>query len=170
MSDIVDRVMKLVMLASSPEKEEARTAAHKACELIREHKLQVTLSVHAAHVAAAHRQPPSQPQGFIRCPRHGYLSYGGNCPGCALEELRRQTQWQRPTPPPREIDRCKRCNRPSPNGDLCSRCSSTHDASYTIECKTCGAFVRGVSAQGVCDRAAAAGFYTAGDDTFCSRH
>ncbi len=168
MSDIVDRVMKLVMLASSPEKEEARTAAHKACELIREHKLQVTLSVHAAHVAAAHRQPP-MPSRCVICGTPKAL--GAPCVACFIRGQQQQQQQQRQQrPPPREIERCKRCNRPSPNGDLCSRCSSTHDASYTIECKTCGAFVRGVSAQGVCDRAAAAGFYTAGDDTFCSRH
>ena len=41
MSDVVDRVTKLIALASSPNAEEARTAAHKACALIREHKLVV---------------------------------------------------------------------------------------------------------------------------------
>ena len=37
--DPVDRTNKLIGLAASPEDEEARTAAHQACELIRKHKL-----------------------------------------------------------------------------------------------------------------------------------
>ncbi len=41
MSDVVDKVRKLVALASSPNEEEARTAAVKACRLILEHKLVV---------------------------------------------------------------------------------------------------------------------------------
>lgn len=38
---VLDRVKKLIALASSPNLEEARTAAFQACKLIREHELVV---------------------------------------------------------------------------------------------------------------------------------
>lgn len=41
MSTVVERVEKLIALAASPHLEEARSAAFKAAELIREHKLVV---------------------------------------------------------------------------------------------------------------------------------
>jgi hypothetical protein len=41
-SRILDRVRQLIALASSPEQEEARTAAVLACQLIREHGLVVS--------------------------------------------------------------------------------------------------------------------------------
>jgi Protein of unknown function (DUF2786) len=42
MSRILDRVRQLIALASSPEPEEARTAAVLACQLIREHGLKLS--------------------------------------------------------------------------------------------------------------------------------
>ena len=41
MTDYVERVKKLIALAASDNPEEARNAAHLACRLIREHKMQV---------------------------------------------------------------------------------------------------------------------------------
>lgn len=38
---VLDKVEKLISLASSPNKEEARTSAYQACKLIREHDLKV---------------------------------------------------------------------------------------------------------------------------------
>jgi hypothetical protein len=43
-SDVLERVRALIALSASPEKGEASNAAEAACRLIREHKIELSLS------------------------------------------------------------------------------------------------------------------------------
>ena len=66
MTDVLDRVKKLLALATSPFPEEARTAAFKAAQLIKEHKIELHLPGTSAGAAAPPWSPPPRSSGDER--------------------------------------------------------------------------------------------------------
>ncbi len=79
-----EKVRKLVAMTASPHLEEARTSAHLACRLIREHGLQIATHRPAAQptTAAPHRpaagQRPGETSGFRRI----RVRHPGHCRCC----------------------------------------------------------------------------------------
>jgi Protein of unknown function (DUF2786) len=98
-SSVLDRVRKLIALASSPNEHEARNAAMLAVRLIREHRL--VLSAPARRIstprATARATPPRgarrarEPAEEIRSP------LGGDCVGCGGRYRRGETVWWFPS-------------------------------------------------------------------------
>lgn len=68
MSPIVERVRKLIALASSSNENEGRTAAFLACRLIREHGLSVVDGVSDTRRVRASPSPPPPRQRVTRGP------------------------------------------------------------------------------------------------------
>ncbi len=66
MSDILAKIEKLIRLATSPFPEEARTAAHKAAQLIRDHGIVLSIppvtGARRAEPAAPRPRPPTAAQ------------------------------------------------------------------------------------------------------------
>jgi hypothetical protein len=78
---VIDKVNKLLALASSPEMEEARSAAHMAAQLIRDNQLQI--------IDPTERHPAQQEtwggSWGKRDPHDGFVitsKYPGRCKGC----------------------------------------------------------------------------------------
>ena len=108
MTDVLDQVVKLIALATSPNDNEARNAAMKACALVREHKLVVVLpgDPRAAEGAAVGRRR-RKTVIVHRCAACGTITEGGGlCEPC-LERRRTPAQgvWT--------VD-CERCGRSTP--------------------------------------------------------
>ncbi len=78
-SGVLDRVGKLVALTASSFEEEARTAALRACELIRRHGLRVVPPGQVADEPRAYRQPPPEEPRDWRWIRS---KYPGRCADC----------------------------------------------------------------------------------------
>lgn len=80
MSDVLEKVRRLVALAGSPNENEARNAAAKACALIREHKL----------VLSSPSQAPTQarPSDAGSSPRS--TSYSPGNPWGGFDEIMRE--------------------------------------------------------------------------------
>jgi len=74
---VIDKVTKLLALAASPVMEEARSAAHMAAQLIRDHQLQVVDPT---------EKPVRQKVGGVKQdPYDGFTitsRYAGRCKGC----------------------------------------------------------------------------------------
>ena len=71
------RIKKLLALATSPFPEEARTAAHKAAMLIKEHKIELYLPGEAPRAA-----PPPPDQAPMREHRIITSKFEGHCAAC----------------------------------------------------------------------------------------
>jgi hypothetical protein len=72
---VIDKVVKLLALASSSVVEEARSAAHMAAQLIRDHQLQVVDPT----------EKPARRGGPMQDPYDGIVitsKYPGRCKGC----------------------------------------------------------------------------------------
>jgi hypothetical protein len=69
MSRVIERVTKLVALATSPNENEARNAAYQACRLIREHRLTVVEAKETVHrwtvVDATAVKRPTPPPAYV---------------------------------------------------------------------------------------------------------
>lgn len=81
MTDVLDRVKKLLALATSPFPEEARTAAFKAAQLIKEHKIELRLPGPVAGGVPPWSPPPSKPKEQER--RIIVSKYEGWCRVCS---------------------------------------------------------------------------------------
>ena len=76
---VLDRVGKLVALTSSPFEGEARTAALRACELIREHGLRLVAPGQVGDESRPYRQtPPEEPRDW----RWIRSKFPGRCLDC----------------------------------------------------------------------------------------
>jgi hypothetical protein len=130
--DVVQRVNALIALASSPNRNEAESAAYKACQLIREHKLVVTSSTQALPETSSpapsgrptykprhHPQPSTSAEPSPSTTPTGTKLYG-LCRGCGA--------------------------RVSYGESTCVSCASVDQVnarhvygSWHVECQTCGA-------------------------------
>lgn len=97
MSDLLDKVRKLIALSASPVEEEARSAAYLACRLIREQHLEVrspfadaTGWKHAENVTwGARKPPPERTYKFRVKPSRMYFGAGiqAKCKMCGVDVL-----------------------------------------------------------------------------------
>ena len=131
--DVVQRVNALIALASSPNRNEAESAAYKACQLIREHKLVVTSSTQAL--------PEATPPGRPYKPRHQPTAPRSSPPGG--DEPSPST-----TPTGTKLyGLCRGCGaRVSYGESMCASCASVDQVNarhvygaWHVECQTCGA-------------------------------
>jgi hypothetical protein len=143
--DTLDRIAALIALASSPQLEEARTAAHKACAMMREHGLVIAVvgddGMVSRSVAAA---APGRPQPRRARERHTVI-----------------------------IFRCARCGRKvDRQGARCSVCivQATPMGVWTVDCQGCGRSTPpGASEMEVNEIAFSLGFKIGRDGrTYCS--
>lgn len=89
MTDVLDRVRKLLALATSPFPEEARTAAVKAAQLIREHGIEL-------HEHGAAPRPAAPTQEPMRERRIIVSKYDGTCSACGeYYEAGERVAWAR---------------------------------------------------------------------------
>jgi hypothetical protein len=142
--DTLDRIAALVALASSPAVEEARSAAHKACAMMREHGLAIgieqdgVLVTRSVAVVAPGRPAPR------RTPEHKTVI----------------------------VFRCARCGRKvDKQGSKCQACitQATPLGIWTVDCQGCGRSTpAGGSEREVNDIAFAMGFIVTEDNvTLC---
>jgi len=117
---LLDRIAALIALASSPQLEEARTAAHKACSMLREHGALIgfeddgVLATKAVGVAkpvekaAPRRTSDRRTVMVFRCARCGQrvAKQGSRCAAC-IEQSVPMGIWT--------VD-CQGCGRSTPPG------------------------------------------------------
>jgi hypothetical protein len=112
--EVLDRIAALIALASSPEKEEARSAAHKACAMMREYGAVIAFEEDGALVSrpVAVRAPDSR-AGARRTPEHKTVI----------------------------VFRCSHCGRRLPRaGAPCQACEQLKVpiGIWTVDCQGCG--------------------------------
>jgi hypothetical protein len=112
---LLKRVAQLIALASSPEENEARSAAHMACALIREHKMLVGMLTDDGGLSTIAIGVVSSPQAELVRPRR-----------------RQRTA---------VTYRCASCGIKTPEGGLCADCRQRRGAPrgvWTVDCDRCG--------------------------------
>ena len=138
MTDVLKRIQGLVARAGSSVEEEARTAAHIACALIREHKIELRMPVGRVRRTRETEAQESRPQ-----PDRTFKI----CRGCAA-----RIPWEETF-----CDVCKRAGREDRNPGY-----------WTIECDACGKeSPRASNTADALDRAWDAGFRVVGEKTLC---
>ncbi len=149
MSDtVLDRIAKLIALASSPHVEEARTAAHMACALIREHGVVLGALNEDGSLRTRETTPPKTKPAAQARPR-------------------RQTRTV-------VIYRCGICgNARAPTASFCEACLDRRSTLgvWTVDCDVCGrSSPSAPTAREVNDVAFMAGYRVMDDgQTLCQR-